>query len=362
MNVVMILTNRFDPDVRVLKEAKYLSDRGHSLEILCWDREKEYIDRNIEYIDKIKIVRFFPYSKYGTGLKQIIPFIKFIKECRNYLKNKQVDVLHMHDLDGSIVGLFSRSRNCKLVFDMHEIYELQNNNLILKKVISLIVKFIQTKVDYIIYLNAYQIKSINNKNIDKLVYLPNYPDINNFINTTKTSSKKLRISYIGMVGNYEIFKNLFEACKKNDNVEISIHGYGIAYERLKNIEKNYKNVKVTGKYNFLESCTLYNNSDILYAVYNMDNKQNVVSEPIKYFEAIVTGTPIIVNKGMFLENEIIDKNIGFVVDGYNIEEIREFIKFIIQNNHILEEYKSNLKILKNKYVWQEVIKNIDLIY
>ena len=71
--VYMILTNGFDPDVRVYKEAKYLVEKNFDVTILCWDRRCEYIDKEEEILDGIKIKRFFIPSTPGTGLKQLIP-------------------------------------------------------------------------------------------------------------------------------------------------------------------------------------------------------------------------------------------------------------------------------------------------
>ena len=89
----MILTNRFDPDVRVFKEAKYLVAKGFDVEILCWDRENEYRDRKTEDVEGITIRRFFPYAKYGTGYKQLVSFFRYIKECREYLKDEEYEYL-----------------------------------------------------------------------------------------------------------------------------------------------------------------------------------------------------------------------------------------------------------------------------
>ena len=72
MKIIMILTNGFAPDLRVYKEAKYLAQKGNEVQILCWDRENQYINKPVEQLGKIKIVRFFVQSKYGSGLKQII--------------------------------------------------------------------------------------------------------------------------------------------------------------------------------------------------------------------------------------------------------------------------------------------------
>lgn len=76
----MILTNRYDPDVRVFKEAKYLVSKGFDVEILCWDRQREFGDRSVEVNEGIKIRRFYPYAKYGSGIKQLNAFFMFMKQ------------------------------------------------------------------------------------------------------------------------------------------------------------------------------------------------------------------------------------------------------------------------------------------
>lgn len=192
--IKMLLTNSFHPDVRVYKEAKYLVSKGFDVEILCWDRQNEYRNREVEEIEGIKIKRFFPYAKYGTGYKQIIPYIKFIKECKNYLKNKEYGYLHCHDLDGIIAVYFCKQRNCKLIFDMHEFYEGQGKNQKIKFIIRRLVNLMQYKSDFIIYLNEIQKTTMKKENWDKLIYLPNYPESNNYIEFAKTQSDKLRVS------------------------------------------------------------------------------------------------------------------------------------------------------------------------
>jgi hypothetical protein len=40
-NIVMLLSNAFRPDPRVLKEANSLREKDFELTILCWDRQAE---------------------------------------------------------------------------------------------------------------------------------------------------------------------------------------------------------------------------------------------------------------------------------------------------------------------------------
>lgn len=360
--VKMILTNRFDPDVRVYKEAKYLVSKGFDVEILCWDRENEYKNKEVEEIDGISVKRFFPYAKYGSGLKQLKAFYKFIFEVKKYLGKKNYDYIHCHDLDGILTGYIARKNRADLVFDMHEFYEVQGKKQKIRYIIRLIVNFMQNKSKSIIYVNESQTKVMINSNKKKTVYLPNYPDAANYTNIDKKNSKLLRVSYIGAVRQYNELKNLMDACEEIENVKVSIHGAGVAYKKLSNIKDNYKNVDITGVYHFSESSTLYNEADILYALYPNNTIQNRTSYPVKLFEAIITKTPLIVSKGTVLEEFILNHDIGFVVDGDNIEEIRELVSYINNHKYVLDEKMKNLEKIQYNYSWEEVVKNLDKIY
>lgn len=360
--VKMILTNRFDPDVRVYKEAKYLVEKGFDVEILCWDRENEYKDRETEVIDGISIKRFFPYAKYGTGLKQIKSYIRFLKECKGYLKGQSYDYLHCHDLDGVIVGYVVKGVNIKLVFDMHEFYEALGHKQKIKYMVRSLVNYMQSRSDFIIYVNKLQTDVMSIKNIKKIIFLPNYPEASNYVGAEKGYSNKLRISYIGAVRQFNELKNLMDACKDIKDVQILIHGSGVDYKRINNIKNDYKNVKVTGVYHFKESAKLYSKSDILYALYPIKSLQYRMSYPVKLFEAIITKTPIIVSKGTVLEEFVKQNSIGFVVDGSNVEEIKSLVNSINKNRNILDEKSKSLERIQFDYSWEEVVKNLDKVY
>ena len=360
--IKMILTNGFGPDVRVYKEAKYLVGRGFDVEILCWDRENEYLDKEKETIDGIRVTRFFPHSMYGTGFKQIKSFLRFIGECKEYLKDKDYMYLHCHDLDGIIAGYFAKSKESKLIFDMHEIYEMNGWVQRFRYVARMLVNYLQKKSSYIIYVNKKQTVNVLEGNRRKLVFLPNYPEKENYVGCDKTKSGKLRISYIGGVRQYQELKNLMDACSGMDDVEVFIHGAGVAYKRLYGIKGNYDNVSITGKYDYTQSAKLYSETDILYILYPTTSKQYLISYPVKFFEAIITNTPIIVNKGTVLEDFINKHDIGFAVDGSNVNEIRELIRYIDINREILDIKTSNLVGIQYNYNWEEVVENLDMIY
>lgn len=361
-NVYMILTNGFDPDVRVYKEAKYLVQRGYNVTILCWDRKCIYQDKPEENIEGIEIRRFFIPSIPGSGLKQMKSYLKFKKEVLKFLNKQEYQYLHCHDLDGAIIGILAKKRaGSKVIFDMHEYYGTGNMKkfaILIKK----IVKYIQNKSDNIIYVNEKQIEDISLKNQKKLIYLPNYPESANFENVKHIESNKLRITYAGYVRHVTPITNLIKAIEPIDDIEVHIHGTGEHYKEIKELEGESKNIMVTGAYKHQEIAQFYSNTDLMYIVYNKGNKNDENALPTKFFEAIICEIPVIVSRNSVLEKMVQKYDIGFSADGTDFEDIRKIILQIKDNKSILQQKRDNIKKIKTNFIWEDISKNLNTIY
>lgn len=359
----MILTNGFDPDVRVYKEARFLVDKGFHITILCWDRECEYKQKSEEILDGINIKRFHIFSKPGSGIKQIPAFMKFIKETRKYIKyNNEFEYIHCHDLDGAIVGYISTifKKDKKRIFDMHEIYT--SKEFIygkFKLITDIILNRIYKKFDKIIYVNEIQTENVNKKYKEKLVFLPNYPILTDYKPIEKEKNANVRINYVGSVRDYKSLKSLIDAGNTMDEVNIGIYGTGTCYEEIKNINLP-KNVNVYGKYDGIKDISkIYRNTEILYCSYDNTNYNWKIAYPVKLFESIITLTPIIVSKDTVAGEFVLEKKIGRVIEYGNSESVIEAIRDIIEN---YEKYIGRLKEIANSYKWEEVVENLYNIY
>jgi len=354
-DVYMILTNGFDPDVRVYKEAKYLVAKGFNVEILCWDRKCEYTEKTEEILDGIRIKRFHILSKPGTGMKQLGAYFKFIASVRNYLKNKKYSYLHCHDFDGILTGLVTKGyKKCKLIFDMHEIYK--NYAYAKNKLFDIIFRYILNKSDYIIYVNDEQINNFEDKIKTKLLYLPNYPVKSLYNPINKTNNNNIRVNYIGAVRDVESLKTL----AKVSNCEVGIYGIGTAYETLKNEFTDKSNVTFYGRFNGIkEAGEIYRNTDILYCVYNPEVENWRTAYPVKLYEAIVTETPIIVSDNTKVSKFVNDYYIGLSVKYGDVKKLEESIEYIKENYNA---YKKSIRKISDNYNWEEIVKNIVGIY
>ena len=353
-NVYMILTNGFDPDVRVLKEAEYLISNGFEVEIICWDRKLEYLDKQYEEFNKIKIHRIPIFSNYGTGMKQLFPYLKFIFKVRNFLKKKSYFYLHCHDFDGVIAGLFTKNKkNKKIIFDMHEIYT--NYGYAKNKLFKFIFNGVLEKVNYIVYVNDEQIKNYKVYS-NKMIYLPNYPRQIDYLPIKKNRKKIFKINYVGNLRDYDSLKCL--ASVKDKKYKIGIYGYGVCYQRL--YDEFSSTIYFYGKYNGIkDSVNIYQNTDILYCVYNPNVENWKNAYPVKLYEAIVTYTPIIVSANTKVAN-FVDKNkIGVSIKYNNSKDLVNGIEKIIENYN---QYVLNIQKIANLYKWEQVVLNLLKIY
>lgn len=371
--VKMLLDNNFQPDVRVYKEARFLVERGYDVEIIAMDKKNEKLDKQDEVMDGIKVHRLYPRSKYVTGLinkykiiskfKMFIYFIWLIKfgcQTKTYLKKDSAYCyLHCHDLMmAALAAIILKDK--LLVFDMHEYY-LKGDNSKRDWMLQKILTYTQNKAAYIIYVNNFQLKGISEENRRKCIELPNYPDIHLFKEIDKTVTSKIRIAYIGAARDYMSLKFFIDA-SCNPDFEFRIHGIGSSYQELKKYAESIgKNEILTGTYDGINDIEmLYRNTDILYCVYQTKSANWQSAYPVKFFEAILTCTPIIVNEKAPYAKMVIDKRIGFCIDAEDPEALPTLLGNITIET--LAEMKKNLYDIRFDYTWDKKVCNLLEIY
>lgn len=363
MNIVMILTNSFQPDMRVYKEARYLVESGRKVTILCWDRNANSKYLPLEIKENIKIVRYRYPSVPGTGIvRQLKSYLKFSMACKAYLKQNQIDFCHCHDLDG-MVAFYLSGLKIPYIFDMHEQYI--KGNLFRRKIIYQLLKIFIRKSKACLYVNEDQLTPFSLELKKKMYPLPNYVDPKILKPLPKTKSDVLRIGYHGMLRNQVVeFCALFEACKELKNVRIDINGGGIDLEQIETLAKKYDNVYIHGPFNGItETSDLYAHTDILFCGYDPNNiNYQGNTEVVKYYEAIWTQTPMIMTKEIGMGKKVEAYRIGFAVNTRDPLQIKHVIMMLLKQREILQDFQENLKKIQHRYDWQSAVQIFDEIY
>ncbi len=121
----MILDGEFPPDDRVEKEAVSLIKAGNTVSLIClnYGKQKESEEYHGISVKRIRINKKLRNKIMATYL--VLPFYRYFwrKAIWKFVKHNPVDVLHIHDLPLSDIGInLKRSRNIKVVCDQHEYY------------------------------------------------------------------------------------------------------------------------------------------------------------------------------------------------------------------------------------------------
>lgn len=361
--ITMLLTNEYNPDVRVYKEATYLVSKGWEITILCWNRNPSNNLPGEETNAGIHIVRFPIPSRAGSGMRQLPAFLRYIKICKKYLKTHPCDFLHCHDIDGAITGYLARKNKTPMVFDMHEFYE--HGNRIVSCAWRKLTLFLLGKSKAAVTVGKQYLSLPYTKACSKIYLLPNYPDKNIIEALPKRESSVFRVCYNGAV-RYQIpeFTALFEAMKDLPDVRVDINGGGTDLPILKELEHKYVNVHINGYFDgSKELSRLYADTDVLFCGYNVaipNHKSEC--EPVKFYEAIFTGTPMIVPRGMYIGSKVKENCFGITCDTRNAAEIKAAVLKLKDDHAFWRICQKNELNNAYRYDWGEAVKVLDEIY
>ncbi len=123
MHVLMILDKEFPPDVRVEREATALLEAGHTVSIVCRNRDGR--ERHAEHAG-LEILRLPPFQRLPGRIRSLLQKAYFFNPVyafaiRRALASRRCDAIHVHDLPLVALGLrHARRHDVPLIFDLHE--------------------------------------------------------------------------------------------------------------------------------------------------------------------------------------------------------------------------------------------------
>ena len=371
MKVKMILTNAFTIDFRVLREARTLSQNGYDVEVLCWDRENVTSYREVDSVGNIKIKRFFPRAKSDSGLKQLFPFIMFIYQVKKYLKNKEIDIIHAHDVDGLITGFFCKSRKTNLIYDSHELFS-GLKNLKISPFFFMLEWVLLKKVDRIISVSPSICTTLNKLYSPKKrpLLIRNTP--NEFIipRNQETLKQKLRLKenhkilvYQGMLNAGRGLENLIQILPLlKTNIVLVLIGTGAFEKNLKDlaVQLSVQNrVFFTGYIEHEKLLNYTSSADLAIYLLNITKLNTKYCLPNKILEFIQAEIPIISTETRDIKKLIEKYAIGETVDPSNINDVVHKIEKILDKP---EEYKNCLVKAKKELSWENEEKKLIKLY
>ena len=300
---------------------------------------------------------------YDIGLRQKSRLKRARIDSRKAFKKAvklNCDLYHFHDPELITTGVKLKRKGFKIIYDVHEdlpkqIFGKPYLKPWLKPIVSKFVKYQEDnaakKFDYIITATRFiknRFLKINKNSFD----INNYPILNELSNNTPWSNKNQEICYVGGItrirGVFEIIKSL-----ENKNVKLNLAG---KFNSVK-YEAECKNALEWNRVNFLGSLdrkgvkNVCENSKIgMVTLYPIINYLEAL--PVKMFEYMSAGIPVI-SSNFPLWKEIIEgNNCGLTVDPKDPKQISSAIEKLLSDEKQAEEMgKNGRKAVEEVYNW-----------
>jgi glycosyltransferase involved in cell wall biosynthesis len=327
--IVMLLSNSFRPDSRVLKEAEYLQKNGFDITVLCWDRQAE-LSESETLSSGVRIIRIQNIrSTYGIGIRQLLKIPRFWISVQHYLGKLKPRLVHCHDFDTLLAGLwYGMLHHIPVVYDAHEYY----SELVNPRLHGIIGKLLYRLINWSEHIGARNARAvvtvdealaaIYRRNNHNMIILGNYPEKSKAEKNNPVFSRpNLTLLYAGRLsvdrGLLLYADMLSMLLQKEIPVRLLLAGVFTPeseHERFNVYAHSIINsVEFIGWIPYEQMSSVYREADIGLAIL-LPEPRYVAATPVKLFEYMANGLPVVASDFPSIEGIIKESDCGILVD------------------------------------------------
>lgn len=333
--IIIVRSNEIAPDARVERTATQLTEMGHEVLILAWDRTGALPRVRKTPFGTIRRIRIK--ASYGSGARLIPKLALFWVRIITILTKERFDAVHACDFDTAFPSLLiARLRDKRCVFDIFDMYSQGANIPSLLRPLLIGLEHLTMRMSHrIIVPHENRLPDIPHTLLPKTTVIYNTPPDTTHKTTAPGPVKKhtLRIIYAGQLNEGRYILEMASIVSKMPDAELIIAGFGSAqwHERLIKHIAPMSNVTWLGKLEYTEAIALEASADALFAFYDLHIPQNRKASSNKLFEAMMLSKPIIVNRGTSMEHIVGQYDCGYVINTLNQDEITSLLTSLISH-------------------------------
>jgi glycosyltransferase involved in cell wall biosynthesis len=355
-------------DIRIfVKECRYLKQAGFDVSLIVGNSET-YIK------DGVKI--------FGVEINAGNRYMRILKGPQKvYQKALEIDadIYHFHDPELLPIGLLLKKKGKKVIYDVHEDVpeQVMSKEWIpstlrssISKQVKRIEKYAASRFDAVVTATPTindRFKMYNPKSFT----VHNFPITNELIGDGKIEdstpvSEKTAI-YIGGITKLRGIAEMVDAIEVVNNhksITLTLAGK-FSPESLEEDMQSKSGWKYVDHAGWLNRDEVKNYLGNAFAglVLLHPEPRYTVSYPIKLFEYMSAGIPVIASNFPLWEQIVNESKCGICVDPLNIEQIAEAILSIHTNPQAAKEFGENgRKAILNKYNWEKEAEKLVNIY
>lgn len=349
-------------DTRIfIKECQSLAQAGYEVHFVVPGAQSSLIENvHIHGIEK----------EAGNRLKRMIQTVNSV-----YKKGLEIDadVYHFHDPELIPVGLKLKKHGKKVIYDVHEDVPRQvltktwlpkYSHKIISKCIEVYENYASKKFDVIITATSF-IRKRFLKNGCNAYDINNYPLLEELrMDAIDWSEKEDAVCYVGGITFVRGIKEMVEAIRLVNEGELLLGGtFSVPSEKAEIIELDgWNRVRELG---FLDRKGVKDTYRVSKAgLVTLQPTINYIDAlPVKMFEYMAAGIPIIASNFPLWKSIIEENNCGICVNPLNSKEIASAIDWIITHPLEAERMGENgRKAVETKYNWETENIKLQKIY
>jgi len=329
-STLMLLANPYRPDPRVRIEAKALADAGHRVTILAWSRDTG--DAESTKDGEVDIVRIGPRCPFRSVAKMIMRLPMYWLFALRTSGSMEFDIIHSHDLDTLPAGLMiGWLRDKPVLYDAHELYAAMVKDDVgpMFGPLQMLESCLVRRADAVVTVSDTLAHELSKGRTEKPSIVMTSPDI---APLSDAEAKAVRekygltgfvVSYLGSLEPGRFVEDLLDAFTPEDGVTVLVAGKGSLEKKVRE-SPGRSQVKYVGAVSTDDALRLTAASDLVTAMMDPANPNNVVGTPGKILNSMALAKPYITTQGLDIAEMTGRVGSGIVV-AYDRTRFREAV-------------------------------------
>jgi glycosyltransferase involved in cell wall biosynthesis len=338
-HVAMLLSNGYEPDRRVRKEAHTLAAAGYRVTIIAWDRDGKLPVHEIDQMHgtKVAVMRIRVLAGYGTGRELLSKMLLFWWRALQELRRARPDVIHAHDLDTLPLACFYRrwfGSGTPVIFDAHEFYPgmvRANVGNGLSRRLEWMEKKLVRRVSGVATVGErlaerYRAMGAPVWIVHNSLPVPDFDALEAAGRAKRRAlgvpDNDLLVIYVGMLTPDRLIAPLVNAIQRMDHVWLAVGGRGPQRAAIEAAAASCERIKALGWVPLDDVLSVVSAGDIIYYGLDANSPDSRFFMPNLAFHALAAGRPLLVTPVGEIAEVVRETGCGVVMDAASEDAAR----------------------------------------